>query len=296
MIQLSVIARYLLVGAALAACHASPSPAGDDALPAGWTDPFEPFRIAGNLYYVGARNVASYLFVTPQGDILLDSGTPRMTPMIRGNIAKLGFKVADIKILLDSHAHFDHVGGHAAVKQASGAQVMVMRGDAEAVAAGVDRSPLAGAGWAPVAVDRVLDDGATVTLGDTTLTAVAAPGHTPGCTVWTTQIAEGDRRYAVVFYGCARPNDGVALLHNPRFPTLIDDTFATLRRMRTLAPDIVLTMHPEDVFAGKLDALRAGTRPHPLDDRAAWPKLLDEVEADFTGMVERARAADASTK
>ena len=304
MVQLSAIARVIVsvvvIGAALAACHPSPAASGsapaDDSLPAGWTDPFEPFRIAGNLYYVGAKNVASYLFVTPAGDILLDSGTPKMTPMIRGNIEKLGFKAADIKILLDSHAHFDHVGGHAALRQASGAQVMVMRGDAEAVAAGVDRSPLAGAGWAAVAVDRVLDDGATVTLGDTTLTAIAAPGHTPGCTVWTTQIAEGDQHYAAVFYGCSRPNDGVALLHNPRFPTLIDDTFATLRRMRTLTPDIVLTMHPEEVFAGKLDALRAGTRPHPLADRAAWPKLLDEVEADFTGMVERARAADASTK
>jgi len=286
-----------MLSAALAACHPSPAPASrDDSLPTGWTDPFEPFRIAGQLYYVGAKNVASYLFVTPQGDILLDTGTPAMTPMIRGNIEKLGFALGDIKILVCSHAHFDHVGGLAALKRATGAQVMVMRGDADAVAAGVDRSPLGAAGWEPVAVDRVLDDGATVAIGDTTLTVIAAPGHTPGCTVWTTRIHEPDKDYAVVFHGCARPNDGVALLHNARFPHLVDETRATFQRMRTLKPDIVLTMHPEDVFAGKLDRLRAAARPHPLDDPAAWPKLLDETEAEFNAMVQREQADAAASK
>jgi len=299
-----LISLITLIVVSLGACHRRPAPTGPpptaapphDSLPAGWTAPSEPFRIAGNLYYVGSKNVASYLFTTPEGHILLDSGTAEMTPMVRRDIEKLGFAPAEIKVLLDSHAHFDHVGGHAALKRASGARVMVMRADAEAVASGVDRSPLGGDGWQPVAVDRVLDDGDTVTLGGTTLQAIAAPGHTPGCTVWTTRIHEPDKDYTVVFYGCARPNNGVPLLHNPRFPHLVDDTLATFRRMRTLSPDIVLTMHPEHLLAGTIDRIRAGARPHPLDDPGAWPKLLDETEAEFTALVERERAAAGTAK
>src|SRR5262245_12444917 len=138
----------------------------------------EPFRIVGNIYYVGARNIASYLITTPEGHIMIDTGTKEMHQVIRTNVGKLGFKLQDVKILLSGHAHFDHVQGHAAMKKATGARVMAIGEDAVALAAGTDNSPLGDEGWEPVAVERVLKDGETVTMGGTTLRAVWTPGHT----------------------------------------------------------------------------------------------------------------------
>jgi metallo-beta-lactamase class B len=163
-----------------------------------------------------------------------------------------------------------------------------MAEDAAAVESGTDQSPLGDEGWEPVKVDATLKDGETVTLGDTSLVAIHAPGHTPGCTVWTTTAREEAKTYNVVFYGCSRPNDSVQLVGNPKFPKLVEEARGTFARMRTLAPDIFLTMHPEKQFEGKLDAMRAGTRPHPLDDPKAWGALLDKNEADFNAQLAKA--------
>src|SRR5262249_28827399 len=171
-----------------------------------WSAPVEPFHVIGNIYYVGAKNIASYLIVTPQGHILLDTGTKEMEPVVRAGIEKLGYKLSDVKIMLSGHAHFDHVGSHAALQRATHAKVMALGDDAKALDSGKDRSPLGAEGWAPVHVDRVLKDGDTVSLGGTTMKAVWAPGHTPGCTVWTTNTKEGSRTYSVAFYACAGPN------------------------------------------------------------------------------------------
>jgi len=282
------VIRALCLLVLLVGCRESrPAAGGNDVLHGEWSAPIEPFRIVGNIYYVGAKNIASYLITGSAGHILLDTGTREMVPVITNSIAKLGFKLTDVKVILSNHAHFDHVGGHAAMKRATGARVLVMAEDAPAVAAGVDMSPLGDEGWDPVRVDAELHDGETVTLGDTSLVAILAPGHTPGCTVWTTTAREDAKSYSIVFYGCSRPNDSVQLAGNKRFPDLIAQTRGTFRRMRTLAPDIFVTMHPEDLFAGKLDQLRANARPHPLDDPAAWPKLLDEVERDFANHLKR---------
>jgi metallo-beta-lactamase class B len=261
-----------------------------------YSQPEEPFRLIGNIYYVGAKNIASYLVTTPQGNILIDTGTTEMTPVITANIEKLGFKVRDIKIMLSSHAHFDHIGGHAAMKKLTGARVMAMRQDAEALEAGKDLSPLGDEGWAPVKVDRVLKDGDTVTLGGTTLRAVWAPGHTPGCTVWTTSVPDGGRSYAVAIFGCGGPNGGVKLVGNQRFPTLVDDTMATFRKLKMLKPDIYVSGHPQMLFAGKIDRMKAGERPHPLLDpqSQAWVKMLDDAEANFTKRVQAEHAQSAS--
>lgn len=261
-----------------------------------YSQPEEAFRLIGNIYYVGAKNIASYLVTTPQGHILIDTGTTEMTPVITANIEKLGFKVRDIKIMLSSHAHFDHIGGHAAMKKLTGARVMAIRQDAEALEAGKDLSPLGDEGWAPVKVDRVLKDGDTVTLGDATLRAIWAPGHTPGCTVWTTSVPDGGRSYAVVIFGCGGPNGGVKLVGNQRFPTLVDDTMATFRKLKMLKPDIYVSGHPQMLFAGKIDRMKAGERPHPLLDpqSQAWAKMLDEAEANFTKRVQAEHAQSAS--
>jgi metallo-beta-lactamase class B len=282
------MSRLLYVLAFLAACRASPKASSfNDVIHGEWSAPVEPFQVVGNIYYVGAKNIASYLIATSDGLILLDTGTKEMVPVVTNSIAKLGFAVKDIKIILSNHAHYDHVGGHAAMKRATGARVLVMAEDAPAIEAGRDMSPLGDEGWEPVPVDAKLHDGETVTLGDTSLVAIHAPGHTPGCTVWTTTAREQDKSYAVVFYGCARPNDSVQLVGNARFPNLVEQARETFRRMRALAPDIFLTMHPEELFAGKVEEMRAKTRPHPLDDPKAWPKLLDGNEADFAEHLKR---------
>lgn len=250
----------------------------------------EPFRIVGNIYYVGARNIASYLITTPEGHIMIDTGTKEMHDVIRTNVEKLGFKLQDIKILLSGHAHFDHVQGHAAMKRLTGAKVMAIGEDARALEAGADLSPLGDEGWEPVKVDRVLKDGDTVMLGGTTLRAVLTPGHTPGCTTWTTGVEEKRRPYSVVFQACGGPNAGVKLIGNSKFPRLVENTLRTFQVQKTLKPDIYLPMHPETYFAGKVERIKAGETPHPLFDPDAYTKLISETEANFQKRVQEERA------
>jgi metallo-beta-lactamase class B len=261
-----------------------------------YSQPEEAFRLVGNIYYVGAKNIASYLITTPQGHILVDTGTTEMTPVITANVEKLGFKLRDIKVMLSSHAHFDHIGGHAAMKKLTGARVMAVRQDAEALEAGKDLSPLGDEGWTPVKVDRVLKDGDTVSLGGTTLRAIWAPGHTPGCTVWTTNVADGGRSYSVAIFGCGGPNGGVKLVGNQKFPTLVEDTMSTFRKLKMLKPDIYVSGHPQMLFAGKIDRMKAGERPHLLLDPGsqAWAKMLDDGQAAFEKRVAAERGQTSS--
>lgn len=152
-----------------------------------WNQPVEPFRIAGNLYYVGASDIAAYLVATPEGHILLDGGFVETVPLIRESVKKLGFKIEDVKILLNTHAHYDHAGGLAELKKITGAKLHASKADAPALARGGRNDPLLGDKFPfpPVEVDRLLQDGDTVTLGGSTLTARLTPGHTAGCTTWT---------------------------------------------------------------------------------------------------------------
>src|SRR3954464_12880893 len=158
-----------------------PAPAWAAAGQLAWFEPFPAHKVVGNVYYVGSKDLASYLITTPEGHILINSGFEETVPLIRKSVESLGFKMSDIKVLLASHAHSDHVAGHARMKELTGAKVYVMRGDDEVIASG-------GAGqylypdsrWKPCAVDRVLEDGDEVTLGGVTLVARRTPGHTRG--------------------------------------------------------------------------------------------------------------------
>src|SRR5688572_16782388 len=155
--------------------------------------PPEGFRIIGNIYWVGGE-YGSYLITTPQGHILHDTGTNEMHDVIVSNVKKLGFDIKDIKMLISSHAHFDHVQGHAAMKKLTGAQVIALGGDAAALEAGQDNSAGGFRGMVAVHVDRVIEDGDTISLGGVTLRALWVPGHTQGATVWMTTVSEGDRK------------------------------------------------------------------------------------------------------
>ena len=256
-----------------------------------YSAPAEPFRIVGNIHYVGAQNIASYLIATPEGHILIDTGMKEMHEVIKTNVAKLGFKTSDIKIMLSSHAHFDHIEGHAMMQKLTGAQVMAMVGDAEALSAGKDNSALGAIGWEPVRVARVLRHGDTVSLGGTTLRAVHTPGHTQGATTWITTVEDNGRRYTVAFLGGTTPNGGVPLIDNPRHKTVIEDTqrtFQTLKGERP--PDIYLVGHPQAMFMGKVEAIKAGALPHPLLNADAWTKQLVDGEAAFAKRVAEERA------
>ena len=255
-----------------------------------YSQPEEAFKIVGNVYYVGAKNISSFLITTPQGHILIDTGTREMAPVIKANVEKLGFKLTDIKIMLSSHAHFDHIQGHAAMKQATGARVFAMKFDAEALEAGKDLSPLGAEGWDPVKVDRVLKDGDEVELGGSTLTAMWAPGHTPGCTVWSLPVKEVQASYSVVFMGCGMPNAGVRVVGNEKFPKLADDALGTLQKLKKLNPDIFIGGHPQERFNGKIEAMKAGVRPHPLQKAGEWSQMVADMEAQFTKRVEAEKA------
>lgn len=256
-----------------------------------YSAPVEPFRIVGNIHYVGGANIASYLIATPEGHILIDTGMKEMHEVIKNSVAKLGFKTADIKIMLSSHAHFDHIEGHAMMQKLTGAQVMAMAGDAEALSSGKDNSALGAIGWEPVSVARVLRHGDTVSLGGTTLRAVHTPGHTQGATTWMTTVEDQGGRYTVGFLGGTTPNGGVPLFDNPRHKSVIEDTqrtFTTLKGER--APDIYLVGHPQAMFMGKVERIKAGDSPHPLLNGDAWTKQIVDGEAGFAKRVAEERA------
>ena len=253
------------------------------------SQPVEPFRLVGNVYYVGAQNISSHLITTPDGHILIDTGTKEMAAVVRAAIEKLGFSLQDVKIILSTQAHFDHVSAHAALKEATGAEVMAIGDDAKALAAGNDISPLEDEGWTPVPVDRILKDGDTVTLGGTTLRAVWSPGHTPGSTTWVTTVLDEGTSYVLAFLAGLGPNNGVQLIDNPKNPALVDQMLGTYTALKAIAPDIYVPGHPRRLFAGKVERMRAGETPHPLADRAAWAKMIEESEARFIDRVEAER-------
>jgi metallo-beta-lactamase class B len=228
--------------------------------------------------------------VTPAGSIVIDSGEAETVPFIRASVEKLGFRVADVKILLAGHAHFDHVGGHAEIKRMTGAQVMVMNADREALESGVDRSALGGSGWKPVAVDRVLEDGGTVTLGGTTLTAHLTPGHTQGCTTWTTSAVQDGRTYQVAFVCSVTINDGVRLTKNARVPSIARHYAQAFRALRALTPDVFVAEHPS-VFGleAKAAASRAlgGAAANPFVDADGYKRFVDRSEQTYLKQLEQ---------
>jgi metallo-beta-lactamase class B len=256
-----------------------------------WSEGVEPFPIIANIYYVGGVNIASYLITTPQGHILMDTGMPRMAKTVLANVEKLGFKPNDIRLMISSHAHVDHIGGHAEVKKATGAQVIASAEDAKALEAGRDMSPVEYDGWPAVRVDRIIKDGETVTLGPVTLRAVLTPGHTPGATTWVTTVQDGGRSYTLVFPGGAAPNGGPIVVGNPKHPNLDQITLNTYSKLKQLNPDIVLQGHPQQAFMGKVEAMKKGARPHPLlQEPGAWLKQQEQGEANFRKRIEADRA------
>jgi metallo-beta-lactamase class B len=243
-----------------------------------WNEPFPPHRIADNLYYVGSKGLSSYLITTGEGDILINSSFERTVPIIRANIEKLGFQFTDVKILLGSHAHSDHMEGNALVKKLTGAQVYVMAGDDQVIANGGAGQYLYKARWPACKVDRVLHDGDKVTLGDATLTARLTPGHTRGCTTWTMEATDGGKTYHVVIVGSPNVNEGYQLVNNADYPEIAADFARTFQVLKSLPCEIFLGAH--GTYYGmeeKYKRLKAGG-VNPFVDPAGCKAYIAERE------------------
>lgn len=212
-----------------------------------WTEPFPPFKIAGNLYYVGSKGLANYLITTPQGHILINSDLEENVSLIRASVEQLGFKFTDIKILLISHAHWDHNAGSDTIKKLTGAKYMVMDADVSVVESGgktdFQYGNVAQSLYLPTKVDRVLHDGDEVKLDGTVLVAHLTPGHTKGCTTWTMKLQEGGQTYNVVIIGSPNVNPGYKLVNNAKYPQIAADYKRMFRVLKSLPCDIFLGAH-----------------------------------------------------
>jgi metallo-beta-lactamase class B len=263
--------------------------------PSSWTEPFPPFRIAGNLYYVGSKALASYLITTPKGHILINSDLEASVPLLQDSVAKLGFKFSDVKVLLISHAHWDHNAGSAAVKKLTGAKYMVMEGDVAVVESGgkTDFQYNSKPEWLypPTKVDRVLRDGDEVKLGGTTLVAHLTPGHTKGCTTWTMKVSDGGKLLDVVIVGSPNVNPGYKLVGNELYPKIADDYRRMFKVLGALPCDIFLGAHGA-YFAmdEKYPQLKTGAA-NPFIDPEGYKKFVADKDAEFRAELEKQSAA-----
>ena len=260
-----------------------------------WTEPFPPFQISGNLYYVGSKGLANYLITTPQGHILINSDLEANVPVIRASVEKLGFRFGDIRILLISHAHWDHDAGSAMIKQITGAKYMVMDADVPVVESGGKTDFQYGSMpttlYPPTKVDRVLHDGDKVQLGGAVLVAHLTPGHTKGCTTWTMKVREGGKAYNVVIVGSPNVNDGYKLVGNTLYPGIAEDYERTFRVLKSLPADYFLGAHGSyfDMEA-KYARLKEGA-PSPFIDPDGYKQYVAQREQAFRTELAKQRAA-----
>ena len=257
-----------------------------------WNTPTELFRMIGNVYYVGTDGLASYLITSPQGHILVDTVMPEATSQIKANIEKLGFKVADIKYLLNTHAHIDHTGGLAEMKQASGAQLVAGEADKPLLEGGYypgarEETAL---NFPPVKVDRTVREGDTVTIADVTLTARETPGHSPGCTSWEFSVKDGDAtRSALIF--CSGTVALNRLVTNPTYPGIVTDYKKTFARAQDMKPDVLLAPHPEMYKMAEKRAKLAEGGPNPFVNPGEFNAYAATLEKAFEDALAKQTAA-----
>ena len=260
-----------------------------------WTTPLEPFRIAGNLYYVGSQDLAAYLVATPQGLILINGNLVSSPPLIRASIERLGFRLSDVRFLLNSHAHYDHCAGLAELKRLTHAQVMVMDSDVRTFQSGgrVDfrYSHDPSMYFPPLKVDHVLHDGEQVRLGGFVLTAHKTAGHTPGTTTWTMDEPVNGRTMHVVIVGRPTLNPGYKLLDNREYPHISADYAAQFRLLKSLPCDIFLGAHGGYFdLTEKLKRFRAGDR-NAFVDPEGYQRYIADREQAFQKELARQTAA-----
>jgi metallo-beta-lactamase class B len=284
---LALAVLILIPDAAFAQAPAGAPPQASDLLKT-MNQPVPPFHIIGNIYYVGASDIGSYLIVTPAGDILLDGGFVETAPQIKANIQTLGFKLADVKFILNSHAHLDHAGGISEMKHATGAKFVAMDGDVPALTAGTS--------FPAATPDRVIHDGDTVTLGGVTMTAHLTPGHTRGCTTWTMVTRDGVKRYDVVFVGSATVPPNYKLIDRPgtpaTYPGIEADYEKTFRVLRSLPCDVFLASHGSFYsLVDKRGVMSKNPAQNPFIDPWGYQAYILRAEGVFLKELQTEQAA-----
>ncbi|WP_166298466.1 BJP family subclass B3 metallo-beta-lactamase [Bradyrhizobium sp. 2S1] len=257
-----------------------------------WTAPFEPFQLIGNIYYVGTDGIAVYIIKTSQGLILMDTAMQQSTGMIKDNIAKLGFKVADIKDILNTHAHLDHTGGFAEIKQETGAQLIAGERDKPLLEGGYypgDENN-ADLGFPPVKVDRTVKEGDKVTLGDVTLTAHTTPGHSPGCTSWEMTVKDGNQERTVLFF-CSGTVALNRLVGRPTYAGIVDDYRSTFAKVKGMKVDVLLGPHPEVYDMQAKRAQMKDGAPNPFVKPGENASYVAGLEQDFDKQLDKQTAA-----
>lgn len=272
------LVRWASVAALSLAAGATPASAQLD--PPAWSRPTRQFHIVGPIWYVGTEGLSSYLIKTRAGAIVIDGTLAENVPAIRRNIVAAGVPIRQVKLLLLSHAHFDHAAGLAGLKRATGARLVVGARDAAAVRTGTPpgETSYGVIRFPAVPVDRAVRDGDTVTLGGVTLTAVSTPGHTPGCTTWTMRVVERGRPLNVVF-PCSVTVAGNLLFANRAYPGIAQDFRSSFARLAALPADVVLPAHPEG--ADVLERARTGNWVAPGLLRQIVVKARDDFDREL---------------
>jgi metallo-beta-lactamase class B len=257
-----------------------------------WNAPTEPFRVIGNIHYVGTAGLASYLITGPSGHVLIDTVMPEATSQIRDNVEKLGYRLADIKLLLNTHAHIDHTGGFAELKNATGAQLVTGEKDKSLMEGGYYPGAQAEAALAfpPARVDRTVRDGEVVALGPIRLTAHATPGHSPGCTTWTTSVQEGGREHGVIFF-CSGTVALNRLAPNPTYAGIVEDYERTFATAPSIPGDVLLAPHPEMYGMATKRAKIADGAPNPFVVPGEFQAYLATLKSQFAASLTKQRGA-----
>ncbi len=248
----------------------------------GWDDPFPAHQVMDNLYFVGTAGLGTFLITTPEGHILINTDFERTIPLIEQNMEALGFDLADIRIILGSHAHGDHQAADVFLRERTGAQIMIMEEDV----AGWQRMMRADR---DIPIDRILHDGERVTLGGTTLVAHLTPGHTRGCTSWGMELEENGRTYNALIVCSFGVNPGYNLVDNPSYPDQAQDYRATFAKARAMPVDVFLGSHGSFYgLRGKYETRQRRNEgdPNPFVDRAGFLDYIDRYEQRFQAMLE----------
>ena len=258
-----------------------------------WDADFPPHRVAGNVYFVGRKNIGIFLITTDAGHVLIDSGFEASVPAVKASIEKLGFRFEDIKYLLASHAHVDHVQGHARVRELTGAKVVASEPDAPFIESGgkndtyFENRYL----WTPCPVDRVVKDGEQVSIGGTTLTARLTPGHTPGATTWTMTVVDGGARKEVVFFPSGNILPRTKLVGNERYPTIAQDFERSFQTWKSLRCDVFLGAHgvfydlPRKFRQLPREGAAPATEANPFEDEAGFRKEVNRLEERYRALL-----------
>ena len=262
---------------------------------ADWTRPFPPFRIIGNVYWVGSYDLSTYLVTTPQGNILINTGVGDTAKQIKASVEQLGFKLADTKILTATHGHFDHVAGMADLKRMTGAKLIASEGDKELLESGgaadfrFGDSP--GARFEPVKVDQVIKDNDTISLGGTDLTAHHHPGHTKGATSFTLNVQEAGKTYRVIIANMGSINPGVKVNGMPKYPGIAQDYARTFRAQKDMQIDIWLASHAGQFKMHEKYKPGDPFNPERFVDPAGFRAAVLQLEKTYQDQLARERSA-----